>query len=84
MKDYVKRTSDPDYRLKDVTGYLLCGDLVDTPYVREKREILEGAKIYIRRYADLLGMVERAHTEFLERYKQLREAKQRAANRSDS
>ena len=84
MKDYVKRTSDPDYRLKEVAGYLLCGDLVDTAYVREKREFLERSQIYIRRYADLLGMVERAHTEFLERYKQLRDAKQRAANRSDS
>ena len=84
MKDYVKRTSDPDYSLKEVMGYLLCGDLVDTPYVREKRIILERAQIYIRRYADLLGMVERAHTEFLKRYNQLREAKQRAANHSDS
>ena len=84
MKDYVKRTSDPDYSLKEVMGYLLCGDLVDTPYVREKRIILEKAQIYIRRYADLLGMVERAHTEFLKRYNQLREAKQRAANHSDS
>ena len=83
MKDYVKRTSDPDYRLKEVTGYLLCGDLVDTPYVREKREILEGAQIYIRRYSDLLGMVERAHTEFLKRYNQLRAAKQNVANHSD-
>ena len=84
MKDYVKRTSDPDYSLKEVIGYLLCGDLVDIPYVREKRVILERAQIYIRRYADLLGMVERAHTEFLKRYNQLREAKQRAANHSDS
>ena len=84
MKDYVKRTSDPNYSLKEVMGYLLCGDLVDTPYVREKRVILEGAQIYIRRYADLLSMVERAHTEFLKRYNQLREAKQRTANHSDS
>ena len=84
MKDYVKRTSDPNYSLKEVMGYLLCGDLVDTPYVREKRVILEGAQIYIRRYADLLSMVERAHTEFLKRYNQLRKAKQRTANHSDS
>ena len=84
MRDYVKRTSDPNYSLKEVVGYLLCGDLVDTPYVREKRVILEGAQIYIRRYADLLGMVERAHAEFLKRYNELREAKQKSANHSNS
>jgi len=30
MRDYVQRTSDPDLRHKEVTGYLLCGDLADT------------------------------------------------------
>ena len=77
MRDYIQRTSDPNYRLEGVTGYLLCGDLVNTPYVREKRKNLETSKIYIRRYADLLDMVQRAHVEFLKRYNQLREAKGR-------
>ncbi len=32
MRDYVKKNTDPDTRVTDVIGYLLCGDLVDTPY----------------------------------------------------
>ena len=32
----------------------------------------------------LLGMVKQAHADLLERYDQLRKAKQNAANRSDS
>ena len=84
MEEYIQKTTDPNYRLENVTGYLLCGDLVDTPYVRGRRKILERSQIYIRRYGDMLDMVQQLHSEFLERYKQLREAKQRAANRSDS
>jgi hypothetical protein len=84
MRDYIERTSDPNYKLEEVTGYLLCGDLVDTPHVRQKRKMLERSQIYVRRHIDLLDMVKRAHAEFLERYNQLREAKQRAANHSDS
>ena len=84
MRDYIERTSDPNYKLEEVTGYLLCGDLVDTPHVRQKRKMLERSQIYVRRYIDLLDMVKRAHAEFLERYNQLREAKQRAANHADS
>jgi hypothetical protein len=77
-------TTDPNYRYENVVGYLLCGDLVDTYQVRGKRENLARARIYVRRYIDLLDMVKRAHAKFLERYNQLREAKQRAANHSDS
>ena len=84
MRDYIQRTTDPDYKYEEVTGYLLCGDLVDTYQVRGKRENLARARIYVRRYIDLLDMVKRAHAKFLERYNQLREAKQRAANHSDS
>ena len=84
MRDYIQRTTDLDYKYEEVTGYLLCGDLVDTYQVRGKRENLARARIYVRRYIDLLDMVKRAHAEFLERYNQLREAKQRAANHSDS
>ena len=65
-------------------GYLLCGDLVDTYQVRGKRENLANSRIYVRRYVELLDMVKRIHNESLERYNQLREAKQRAANHSDS
>ena len=84
MRDHIKRTTDPHYQYKTVTGYLLCGNLVDTYKVREKRENLAEAGIYIKRYEDLIEMVQRAHTEFLKRYNELREAKQRNENRPDS
>ena len=84
MRAHVQRTTDPDYKYEEVTGYLLCGNLVDTPQVREICKMLEKSQIYVRRYIDLLGMVERAHKEFLKRYKQLQEAKKRATNNLDS
>ena len=83
MRDYIERTSDPDYKLEEVTGYLLCGNLANTAHVRQKRKNLERSQIYIRLYIDLLDMVKRVHDEFLKRYNQLREAKQRAANNPD-
>ena len=57
MRDYIERTSDPNYKLEEVTGYLLCGDLVDTYQVRGKRENLANSRIYVRRYVELLDMV---------------------------
>ena len=83
-RDQIQQTTDPNCQYKQVTGYLLCGDLVDTYQVRGKRDNLANAQIYVRRYGDLLGMVKQAHAEFLKRYNQLREAKQRAANHSNS
>ena len=80
MRDYIQRTTDPAHKYEEVTGYLLCGDLVDNYRVRGKSKNLEKAQIYVRRYIDLLNMVKRAHDEFLKRYNQLREARQRAAN----
>ena len=77
MKDYIQRTTDPDYQYKEVRGYLLCGDLVDTPYMRHRCQHLATSHIYVRRYIDLLDIVQQVHAEFLERYNQLREAKQK-------
>ena len=75
MRDRVKQTTDSPYR--DVTGYLLCGSLRDHYKVREKKDNLAAARIYIRMYTDLLDTVKRVHAEFLERYQKLREAKQK-------
>lgn len=83
MRDYIRHTTDPDYQYEAVTGYLLCGDLANTYQVREKKRILANSQIYVRRYIDLLDMVKRSHDEFLSRYNQLKEAKQRAANDLD-
>ena len=84
METCIQGTSDRDYGYEEVTGYLLCGDLVDSAQVAVQRRRLTKTGIYVRRYMDLLDMVKRAHTEFLKRYNQLREAKQKAANDSDS
>jgi hypothetical protein len=77
MRDYVRNTTDPDLRHRDVVGYLLCGDLVNTWNVRGRRDNLASAGIFIRRYKDLLRMVRTNHDEFLVRYDRLRKAKTR-------
>lgn len=77
-------TTDPNYRYENVIGYLLCGDLVDTYQVRGRVEMLANSQIYIKRYGDLLSSVRKRHARFLERYNQLRAAKQNATNPSDS
>ncbi len=76
MRDHVQKTTDPDFLYQDVVGYLLCGDLVDTAWVRQKRQNLERSRIFVRRYADLLEMVKRVHREFIQRYGELK-ARQR-------
>ena len=80
----IKKSSDPACKYENVVGYLLCGTLVNTDDVQEKMNILSLSQIYVRRYGELLGMVKQAHADLLERYDQLRKAKQNAANRSDS
>ena len=76
LREQIERTTDPDSQYQEVTGYLLCGDLVDNYQVRGISRNLERSRIYIKRYRDLLSLVQRAHAEFLERYKRLREDKQ--------
>lgn len=77
MRDYVSDNTDPDTRVTEVVGYLLCGDLVSTPEVKRRRDNLAAAKIYVRLYDDLLRMVQKNHQEFLSRYDKLRKAKAR-------
>ena len=84
MRDQIKKTTDPRYRYSAVTGYLLCDDLVDHYLAREKRDNLAEAGIYVKRYGDLLKMVEDLHTEILERYNQLPKVKQITESRSHS
>ena len=75
MRNHVKKTTDPEVSYQQVVGYLLCGDLVDTYMVRERRENLERSRIFVRRYGDLLDMVKRVHGEFIQRYGELRKRK---------
>lgn len=81
MRDYVSKTTDPEHVYKTVTGYLLCGDMVNTYQVRERRNNFASAGIYVRLYSDLLSMAQRVHKEFINRYNQLREAKSLAGER---
>ena len=79
MRDHVSKTTDPEHEYKSVTGYLLCGDMVNTYQVRERRKNLARAEIYIRLYSDLLSMAQRVHKEFINRYNELKKAKANAA-----
>ncbi len=58
--------------------------MVNDETVKVRQERLERTHIYVRRYIDLLGMVERLHSEFLKRYNELQEAKQRNKDSSGS
>ena len=71
----ISKSTDPERRFESVTGYLLCGDLVNTYNARGKRRNLANAGIYVQLYSDLLATAERVHKEFINRYNDLREAK---------
>ena len=72
IRDHAQNTTDPAASYQEVVGYLLCGDLADTWRVRQKIQNLERARIYVRRYADLLEMVRKAHQDFIQRYEKLK------------
>ena len=75
VRDYISRSTDSELGYETATGYLLCGNLVDTFNVREKRKNLAEARIYVRLYSDLLAMAQRVHKKFIDRYNKLKEAK---------
>ena len=83
VRDYVSKTTDPEHRYQSVTGYLLCGNLVDTYNVRGKSRNLANSGIYIRLYSDLLYMAQRVHKDLIERYNKLKEAKAVALESGD-
>ena len=74
-RDYISKTTDPELQYRAATGYLLCGNLVDTYNVREKTKNLASAGIYVRLYSDLLATAKRVHKEFIDRYDKLKKAK---------
>lgn len=75
VRDRISKSTDPELGYETATGYLLCGNLVDTFTVREKRKNLAKAGIYVRLYSDLLAMAQRVHKKFINRYNELKEAK---------
>ena len=78
IRHQIRQASGPDRPYERAIGYLLCGGLKDDYEVIGKKDNLAEAQIYVKLYGDLLGMVKRAHEEFLERYKELQDAKQTA------
>ena len=80
MRDHISKTTDPEIRFKSATGFLLCGNLVDTFNVRGKIKNLADASIYVRLYSDLLAMAQRVHKEFIDRYNELKQANAKTAN----
>lgn len=83
MREHVSKTTDPKYELKDVVGYLLVGDRVDTFDVRQEISMMKESRMYVRRYGDLLESVKNLHREFLDRYELLRKAKLQSRNHSE-
>ncbi len=71
-RDQIAKTTDPEFQYSGATGYLLCGNVVDTFNVRGKMQNLASAGIYVRLYSDLLDTAKRVHREFIERYNELK------------
>lgn len=78
LRDQTQRTSDLDTRYASVVGYLMCGDTVDNYRMRERTKNLASAQIHVRMYRELLSQVKNMHSEFLQRYEQLQEAKRKS------
>ena len=83
IEGQIRGQSDPDFQY-EVSGYLLCGDVVNDNQVQARMDRLALSKIYVRHYTELLKMAQQLHTEFLDRYKELQKVKQRAENNSPS
>jgi hypothetical protein len=76
----LRAATDGDYSPSKVVGYLLCGRVAEGYAPIGKAESLHKDDIHVRYYSDLLGMVQRTHADFLQRYNELRRLKQ---HRSD-
>jgi hypothetical protein len=75
LRHHLRKSTDPEFSYRKVIGYLLCGRVADGFEPEEKVENLRSADIYVRFYSDLLGMVERSHKDFLDKYELLRSSK---------
>lgn len=75
MRHHLKKASDNETIPRKVIGYLLCGRIAEGYEPEEKVDTLRNSNIYVRRYSDLLRMVQRSHREFLDKYNQLREVR---------
>jgi hypothetical protein len=78
IREYVEKTTDPEFKNKRVMAYLLVGSVTESSLNKTTRQVLANSDIYVRLYSDLLGMVKKLHEDFLQRYKQLQEVKNQA------
>lgn len=76
LRDHLERTTDDEYRPRKAVGYLLCGDVVNKWQARQKVDAMAKDTIFVRRFADLLGLVQNSHRDFLDRYDALRKVRQ--------
>ena len=76
MRGEVRTSTDPDHRYTNVIGYLICGEMVRTSEIEEKRIMLQDSRIFVRLYRELLSHVQTVHGKFLERYRELQEARE--------
>ncbi|WP_416519773.1 ATP-binding protein [Streptomyces achromogenes] len=84
LRHHLRKSTDPEFSYRKVIGYLLCGRVAEGFEPEEKVENLRNADIYVRFYSDLLGMVERSHKDFLEKYERLRSFKSQELSADDS
>ena len=82
IRGEVDKTTDPAHSYEDVIGYLICGDMVDSSTVIQKRRLLADSRIYVRLYRDLLAHVSRVHEDFLDRYRELQQARDSRRSRA--
>ncbi|MEU7945422.1 ATP-binding protein [Micromonospora taraxaci] len=80
MRHHIRSATDGDYSAKKVVGYLLCGRVANSYGPTEKVQSLHKDDIHVRFYSDLLGMVQRTHADFLQRYNELRRLKEDRSN----
>ena len=77
VKGKIANATDPEYRRKNVVGYLLCGDVNNSVAAQIKAEHLAQSNIFIRKYRDMLQQVQTMHKDIIEKYTDLKQASAR-------
>lgn len=75
LRGRLRDATDPEHRHQSVVGYLLCGDVVGTDHAQGRVENLERSGIYVRKYRDMLQQVETMHKDIMQKYNDLKQAK---------
>ncbi len=70
-----KHLGNSDASIKNVSGYILGGRLVNTDMVEMQVSMMASQRMYFRPYSELLSQARNYHSEFLEKYKKLKKIK---------